>query len=32
MRAINVIANLIDGPVRRRLDDPTGDGSQSVER
>jgi hypothetical protein len=32
MRAANMIANLIDGPVRRRLDDPPGDGSQSVER
>ncbi len=32
MRAANMIANLIDGPMRRRLDDMTGDGSQSVER
>ena len=32
MRAVNMIANLIDGPVRRRLDDPPGDGSQGVER
>ena len=32
MRAANMIANLIDGPVRRRLDDSPGDGSQSVER
>ena len=32
MRAVNMIANLIDGPVRRRLDDTPSDGSQSVER
>ena len=32
MRAANMITNLIDGPVRRRLDDPPGDASQSVER
>ena len=32
MRAANMITNLIDGPVRRRLDDPPGDGSQGVER
>ena len=32
MCAANMIANLIDGPVRRRVDDPPGDGSQSVER
>ena len=32
MRAANMIANLIDGPVRRRLDDTPGDGSQGVER
>ena len=32
MRAANMIANLIDGPVRRRGEGPPGDGSQSVER
>ena len=32
MRAINMIANLIDGPVGRRVEGPPGDGSQSVER
>jgi hypothetical protein len=32
IRAINMIANLIDGPVRRRIDEPPSDGSQSVER
>ena len=31
-RAAHMIVNLIDGPVRRRLDDPPGDASQSVER
>ena len=32
MRAANMIANLIDGPVRRRVEGPPSDGSQSVER
>ena len=32
MRAANMITNLIDGPVRRRLDGPPADSSQSVER
>ena len=32
MRAAKLIANLIDGPARRRLDDPDRHGSQSVER
>ena len=32
MRAAKLIMDLIDGPVRRRLDDTPGDGSQSVER
>ena len=32
MRAANMITNLIDGPVRRRLDDPPADSSLSVER
>ena len=32
MRAANMITNLIDGPVRRRVEGPPSDGSQSVER
>ena len=32
MRAANMITNLIDGPVRRRLDDPPSDDAQGVER
>jgi hypothetical protein len=32
MRAAKLIMDLIDGPVRRRVDDPPGDSSLSVER
>ena len=32
MRAFNMIANLIDGPARRRFDDPPGDDTRRVER
>ena len=32
MRAVNMITNLVDGPVRRRVGDPDCDDAQGVER